>query len=125
MSRYSLRSMRCLPCIVLTAFALGCGKSGNILGSWTMDAPFGVLRVTFKEGGAYSGSMSGPMANGPVTGTYAVKGNALEMNPPSIQLPNGQTVTPPGGQMRMRMTWKDDRTVELYNGKQTFMMTRQ
>lgn len=121
--RYISRLMRSVG-LVLLLLVLGCGKGGNIVGTWSMNAPFGTMMVNFNADGTYDGNLTGPGASGAVKGTYRVKGSNLEMDPPTISMPNGQSVTPPGGVMRMKMSWKDDRNVELNNGSATFMMTR-
>ncbi len=116
--------MRVAPWILPLLILAGCSKSKSIVGTWAMDAPFGVMTITFAENGSYSGELTGNLTSGPVRGTYRLTADGLEMEPPRITTKTGNTVVPPGGAMRMTMTWIDDNTVELYNGTAKFKMTK-
>jgi len=79
---------------------LGCSKRPNVVGSWNFALPGMPMKVDFKGDGTYKGVTSvGAMG---LNGTYHLDGPILVMDPPRMSGPNGE-VTPPGGQMRLKM----------------------
>lgn len=67
--------------------------------------------------------MNGPGMSGPATGTYRINGNVLELDPPTINGPNGP-ITPPSGTMKAKMNPKGPDMIELDAGSNKFMLTR-
>lgn len=124
LERRYLEHMRIAAWALLILLVTGCSKTKSVVGTWAMDAPFGLMTITFAENGSYSGELTGNLTSGPVYGTYRLSSEGLEMDPPRITTKTGNMVTPPGGAMRMTMTWIDDNTVELYNGTAKFKMTK-
>ncbi len=118
--------MRRCACLLLgLLLILGCGKSSqSVVGNWVMTAPFGVLDVNFQQDGNYAGTLTAPGGVFQAKGTYRLVKEGLELDPPTLTDASGQTSVPPGGLMRLKMTWKSQDTVELFNGEDTFSMVR-
>lgn len=81
------------------------------------------MQVEFGSGGQYSGTLIGAGGSGQVTGTYSLKGNVLEMQPPTVTGPGG-TASPSGGTMRVKLISQGANAYKLDAGNQTFHMTR-
>jgi|GEM_PF-4353529 len=110
-----------LPLLLVSL--VGCQKSPDLSGRWNMGMGATTMQIEFGKDGNYSGTMNGMAGAGQVSGKYSLKGNMLEMDPPTVVGPGGAT-SPGGGKMRVKMISRGPNMYELDAGNQKFSLTR-
>ena len=111
------------PLLILLLLA-GCkGSAPSLAGKWSLPMGPSTMQIEFGGNGMYTGTINGATGAGQVSGGYSVKGNYLEMQPPTISGPNGGT-TPPGGVMKVKMSSQGPDMILLDAGDKKFTMTR-
>ncbi len=117
--------MRSLSLVLIVSCLIGCqGSSPDLSGRWNMAMGPTNMQIEFGSNGQYTGTMTGMAGVGNVTGSYSVKGNRLEMDPPTVTGPMGATSSPGGGRMKVKMIPQGPNMILLDAGDQKFTLTR-
>ncbi len=102
----------------------GCkGSSPDLSGRWNLVMGATNMQVEFGSNGQYTGTLIGAGGSGQASGSYSLKGDVLEMQPPTVTGPGG-SASPTGGTMRVKLVPQGPNAYLLDAGDQKFHMTK-